>query len=200
MITVQPIKRRRSARVRAPLLLGALLLVLLRPTAFSAPAQPGFFVRYAETELRNEVYYLSAEAELNLTGAVVEALDSGVALPIDLQIEVINPRGWIWDETVYSLRQRYRVKYHALSGQYLVTNLNSRVQYSYPARSAALSAVGSIGDLPMLDRSALDVGQTYEVRLRARLAVEDLPSPLRVWAYISSDWDLVSDWYRWPLR
>lgn len=162
--------------------------------------RPGFFVRYAATELRDEVYYLTAEADLNLTAAVVEALESGVSLPLELEIEVINPRNWVWDETVYALRQRYRLKFHALTGQYVVTNLNSRVQSAYSARRAALAAVGTIEDLPMLDRSALAVGRAYQARLRARLAVEELPSPLRVWAYISSEWDLVSAWYRWPLQ
>jgi len=196
MTTAQQ-RQQRPARAWFPLLLA---LLLLPAPGLPAPAVPGFYVRYAETELREEVYYLSAEAELHLTAAVIEALESGVVLPIELEIEVLRPRGWMWDETVYSLRQRYRVKFHALTGQYLVTNLNSRVQNAYRLRRAALEAVGSIDDLPMLDRTALQVGQRYEARLRARLAVEDLPSPLRVWAYISSDWDLVSDWYRWPLQ
>lgn len=173
----------------------AVLLVLV-PLAQAA----GFSVADAATELRDEVYYLNADLDLYLSDAVIEAVESGVPITLELQIEVVSPRDWWWDETVYSLSQRYRLKFHALTRQYVLTNLNSKVQHTYPTRIAAMAALGSIHDLPILDRSALKVGLDYRGRLRVRLALESLPSPLRVWAYLSSDWDLVSDWYRWQLQ
>lgn len=154
----------------------------------------------ADTELHDEVYYLDADLGLYLSDAVVEALESGVPVTIELQIEVVAPRDWWWDETAYALSQRYRVKFHALTRQYVLTNLNSRVQRTYPTRAAALGALASVDRLPILDRSALKVGVRYFARLRVRLAVEQLPSPLRVWAYLSPDWDLASDWFQWPLQ
>ena len=172
------------------------LPVLFPASVFGA----GFAVSRAETELRDEVYYLDAEMSLGLSGAVIEALESGVPITIALQIEVVSPRAWWWDETVYSLSQRYRLKFHALTRQYVLTNLNSGVQTTHPTRAAAVIALSSISDLPILDRTALRVGVAYQGRLRVRLSVETLPSPLRVWAYLSSDWDLVSDWYQWPLQ
>lgn len=174
----------------------SVLCVLLLPSAHAA----GFSVERADTELRDEVYYLNADLGLYLTDAVVEALESGVPITVELQIEVVNPRDWWWDEIVYALSQRYLIKFHALTRQYVLTNLNSRVQRSYPTRAAVMGAVSHVQDLPILDRSALKVGVRYSARLRARLALESLPSPLRVWAYLSSDWDLVSDWYQWPLQ
>ena len=173
-----------------------LLFVLLPASAFGA----GFSVIRADTQLRDEVYYLDAELSLRLSGAVIEALESGVPITVALHIEVVNPRAWWWDETVYSLNQRYRLKFHALTRQYVLTNLNSGVQTTHPTRVAAVLALASITELPILDRSALRVGVAYQARLRVRLSAETLPSPLRVWAYLSSDWDLVSDWYQWPLQ
>lgn len=171
-------------------------LYLLSPGVHAA----GFSVAHVDTELRDEVYYLNAELDLYLTDAVIEALESGVPITLELQIEVVNPRDWWWDETAYALSQRYLLKFHALTRQYVLTNLNSRVQHTYPTRAAALGALSSINRLPILDRSALRVGVNYLGRLRVRLALEQLPSPLRVWAYLSSDWDLSSDWHQWPLQ
>lgn len=171
-------------------------LYLLSPGVHAA----GFSVAHVDTELRDEVYYLNAELDLYLTDAVIEALESGVPITLELQIEVVNPRDWWWDETAYALSQRYLLKFHALTRQYVLTNLNSRVQHTYPTRAAALGALSTINRLPILDRSALRVGVNYLGRLRVRLALEQLPSPLRVWAYLSSDWDLSSDWHQWPLQ
>ena len=173
-----------------------LLYLLFPASAFGT----GFSIIRADTQLRDEVYYLDAELSLRLSGAVIEALESGVPITVAMQIEVVNPRAWWWDETVYALSQRYRLKFHALTRQYVLTNLNSGVQTTHPTRVAAVLALASITELPILDRSALRVGVAYQARLRVRLSAETLPSPLRVWAYLSSDWDLVSDWYQWPLQ
>lgn len=194
MATLQTTKPRRFW-------LAALSCIVCIPLLLSDQVRAAeFAVSRATTQLRDEVYYLNADLNLRLTGAVVEAVESGVPITIELQIEVVSPRDWWWDETVYSLSQRYRVKFHALTRQYVVTNLNSRVQNSYPTRTTALTALSSVKDLPILDRTALKVGVHYFGTLRARLAVEDLPSPLRVWAYLSSDWDLASDKFRWQLQ
>ena len=160
----------------------------------------GFVVDQAATRLVDEVYHLEAHISLQFTPAVREALDSGVPLTLELDIEAVHPRKWLWSETVASLSQRYRLRYHALSGQYLVTNLNSNVQSSYGTLRAALRAIGTVDDLPILDRRLLKVGEHYDGRLRVQLDLGALPSPLRVWAQVSSDWRLSSDWYTWSLQ
>ncbi len=175
--------------------------LLALPLAVSAwAADGGFVVKQATTRLVDEVYHLDARIELDLTPAVREALDSGVPLTIDLDIEAVHPREWMWNETVASLTQRYRLRYHALTDQYIVTNLNSNVQVSYGTLHAALRAIGTVEDLPILDRRLLKVGKHYNGRLRAALDLGALPSPLRIWAQVSSDWRLSSDWYSWPLQ
>ncbi|NIP73533.1 MAG: DUF4390 domain-containing protein [Gammaproteobacteria bacterium] len=160
----------------------------------------GFRVRDVSSELVDDVYHVSASVDYELTGPVLEALQSGVRIVIEVPIEVFQPRDWIWDVSVASLSQRYRLEYHALTRQYLVTNLNSDVQSTYPTRHAALGALGRVVDLPILDRRLLKVGEHYMARLRVRLALEELPSPLRLWAYMSGDWRLASDWYVWRLQ
>lgn len=180
-------------------LLGRLLFGLLVLHMAVASAD-GLSVSRASTRLVDEVYHLDARIHYGFNAPVLEALESGVPITVEVEIEVVHPRRWIWNETVYSLSQRYRIRYHALTRQYLVTNLNSDVQLSYPTRAAALRAMGTIRDLPILDRRLLKVGERYQGQLRASIVLSALPSPLRVWAYLSRAWRQESDWYTWPLQ
>jgi hypothetical protein len=161
---------------------------------------PRFAVASAAIRLVNEVYHLDARLELVLGQEVVEALESGVPLTFEMQIEILQQRALLWDSTVATLSQRHVLVYRALSDQYLVTNLNTKQQRSYPSRRAALADLAELDDFPMLDRRLLKVGAAYVVRLRTRLDIESLPLPLRPVAYLSSAWDLTSEWHAWLLN
>jgi len=159
----------------------------------------GFEVISASTKLEGDVYRLNARIEYHFSNAALEALQNGVPLTVELEMEVRRRRPWLWDETVYALTQRFRLEYHALSRQYLVNNLNSGERRGFPNRTAALQFMGRIADFPLLDRGLLAQGERYEGALRARLDIETLPAPLRLFAYLSDDWRLASEWYTWPL-
>jgi hypothetical protein len=171
--------------------------------ALSAPASvlgQDFIVESADTSVVDGIYQLTTRIDYTLNEKVLEALDGGVPITFELEIEVMHARAWMWDETVYTLSQYYRLEYHALTRQYLVTNVNSNVQYSYPTQQIALYAMGVVNELPMIDAHLLDEGGSYKARLRARLALKTLPSPLRFWAYLSPEWRLTSEWHVWPLQ
>jgi hypothetical protein len=51
----------------------------------------------------------------------------------------------------------------------------------------------------LLTDQSLDRGPDYSIRLRGSLDIESLPTPVRLIAYISSDWNMVSKWYKWHL-
>jgi hypothetical protein len=159
----------------------------------------GFDVVSASTRLEGGVYHLNARIDYRFSGAALEALQNGVPLTVELEMEVRRRRAWLWDETVYALAQRFQLEYHTLSRQYLVSNLNSGERRGFPTRSSALQFMGQIADFPFLDKGLLDPDQRYEGALRARLDIEALPAPLRVFAYLSDDWRLTSEWRTWPL-
>ena len=183
-------------RLRARLLVLLALLVLLRVTDVQAA---GFDVIEASTRLGDGVYRLNAQIEYSFSEPALDALQNGVPLTIELLMEVRRRRSWVWDETVYSLVQRFRLEYHALSRQYLVHNLNSGERRNFSTRLAALRFMGRIHEFPLLDRSLLAPDRRYEGALRAQLALDTLPTPLRLFAYLSEDWQLASEWYTWPL-
>ena len=81
--------------------------------------------------LTGGVHYLDAWVEYRLSTDAREALDAGVPLTFDLDVEFINPR-WYWtDELVGRLTQSYRLQYHALSERYVVLNVNSEEQNTF---------------------------------------------------------------------
>jgi hypothetical protein len=108
-------------------------------------------------------------------------------------------RQWLPNETVASLLQQYRLKYHSLTETYLVTNLNSGVRRSFPTMRSALREMGKIRNLPVIDVSLLEPGQDYWIELRVGLDIEALPAPLRLMAYLSGDWWTTSEWLKWQL-
>lgn len=175
---------------------------LLTPSSMLA-AQDGNVARFtvleASTRLVNEVYLLDARIAFDFSPEAIEALDNGVPLTVELQIEVLETSGLLWDSTVATLSQRDSLEYRALADLYLVTNLNTGELSSHTNLRAALAVLGQVANFPMLDRRLLRVGSSYSARLRARLDVEALPLPLRPMAYLSSRWDLTSEWHEWPL-
>jgi len=171
------------------------------PVAVEQASDPGFFeVRSAIAELRDGVYYLNAVIGYRLSTEAVDALHSGVPLGIRLDIEIIHPRRWWFDDDSVALRQSYQLDYHAISERYIVLNINSSEQVSFASLSSALEYIGRIERLPLIDTAVLDDDRGYYVRLRASLDQEQFPGPLRLLAFWRRDWSIASEWYRWPLR
>jgi len=158
-----------------------------------------FEIISASTKLKDHVYLLETSMKLNFSDDALDALRSGVPLIILVNIEVLKDRNWWWDKTVAELEQGYLLLYHALSEKYIIHNLNSGAQKNYISLNTALSSLGNINDLPLIDKNLLD-DDNYYVRVRSYLDIESLPAPMRPIAYISSQWQLESDWFSWPLE
>jgi hypothetical protein len=176
-----------------------LCLFLLPPTGSSA-APPGFRIEQASTHLSEGVYRLDASFDLEFSGEVLQALFNGVPLTLELQMHVVEPRRYLWDATVATVEQRYRLRYHALSQLYQVENLNTGVIQNYPTRHTALRAIGNVKDFPLIDAGLLRPDGRHKVEIRMRLDVNSLPVPLRAMALVSGDWSLASEWKSVPLR
>ena len=159
-----------------------------------------FTIRSVETHLHDKVYLLDANIEYQFSEATLEALRNGVPLIVLLDIEVEQERTWWLNKTIAELQQGYLLLYHALTEKYIVNNLNSGAQENYDQLNSALAALGKVKDLPVLDSQLVSKDNRYSVKLKTHLDLESLPAPMRPLAYISSDWRLESDWYKWPLQ
>ena len=182
------------------ILLAALLCFLISAFFPTHGYAEGFKILSAKSSLNKNVIQLEAKIELKFSDDALEALRSGVPLIILLNMEVLKDRNWWWDKTVAELKQGYLLLYHALSEKYIIHNLNSGAQTNFISLHAALHSLSNIREFPLIDKNLLEEGDDYYARIRTYLDIESLPAPMRPIAYISSQWQLESDWFSWPLK
>lgn len=162
-------------------------------------AVAGFRVREATTRVVDGVYLLDATIDYGFSRESLEAIENGVPVTVVVEVEVMRERK-LFDKRVASLKARYRLERHVLTDLYVVRNLNSGETRTYRDFDDMTRGLGAIRGFPMIDRHLLLPGHRYLLRMRARLDIEALPSPLRPLAYLNSLWRLESDWYEWPIE
>ncbi len=161
----------------------------------------GYFeVRSASTQIVEGVHTLDARLQLVLSSEALAALESGVTLTIELQMQVIRARRLIYDSVDAELAVRYELEYSPVSQRYVVQNVNSGDQDSFATLYSALNSLGRVQGLPVIDDAVLPVGPTYRVRLRAMLNTERYPAALRVLFFWRGQWQLQSEWFEWSLE
>ncbi len=105
------------------------------------------------------VHELEARLQLILSAEALDALNSGVPLTIELNVEVIRVRGLWLDDLEAELTVTYELEYRPLSQRYIVRNLNSGDQNSFSTLYSALNNLGRIQGLPVIDDALLEPGQ-----------------------------------------
>ena len=185
-------------------MLAALCLVvgwsgLVARPAVAADGDGYLAVRSAYAEIINGVYYLDALIDIEPNEETGEALAKGVSLVFELQIEVQRKRRFWPDKLHAELKQRYEFHYHALSQRYVIRNTNTGEQQEFTTLDAALTSLGSISSLPIIDETLIDPDETYEIRVRAVLDNKSIPGALRLLFNWFVDWRMTSEWLAWQL-
>jgi hypothetical protein len=161
----------------------------------------GYFeVRSASTALTDGVHTLDARLQLVLSSEALAALESGVTLTIELQLQVIRSRRFIVDDVEAELAVRYELEYSPVTQRYIVRNLNSGNQDSFATLYSALNSLGRVQGLPVIDDALIAADSEYRVRLRAMLNTERYPAALRVLFFWRGQWQLQSEWFEWLLE
>lgn len=189
-------------RRRAAVTLLAALAMLTGATGLAQGniEREGYFeVRSAETALTEGVHLLDARLQLVLSSEALAALNSGVPLTIELQLQIIRVRRFYMDALDAELAVRFELEYRPLSHRYIVRNLNSGDQDSFATLYSALNNLGRVQDLPIIDDALLTPGKTYRVRARAMLQTKQYSAPLRMLFFWRSQWQLQSEWFEWIL-
>ena len=161
----------------------------------------GYFeVRSASTTLSDGVHRLDSRLQLVLSSEALVALNSGVPLMIELQMQVIRVRRLYMDALDAELAVRFELEYRPLSQRYIVRNLNSGDQDSFATLYSALNNLGRVQGLPVIDDALLEPSKSYRVRVRAMLQTQQYPAPLRLLFFWRSQWQLQSEWFEWTLE
>jgi hypothetical protein len=181
---------------------GVLLLVCVLATtgASAALAATEVAVRSATVALDQDVYELDARIDLKLPDDARKAIEAGLTMRLDYEIELARSRSYWADKGIASLVQTYELSYHALSQRWLVRNLNTGEQQDYGTFGAALERLSTVRGLPAFDADLVQAGRNYVVGVRA---VVDLGSSSEALSWIlfwTDDWSADSEWYEWPLR
>lgn len=128
--------------------------------------------------------------------SAIEALESGVGLHIEFNLNINRNRRFIWDKRVFSLSKRLKIERHALTERYIVTDQLDLQRRLFESIESAVAGLNDMSDIPIASISELQ-DNNYTMALRARLDIEALPAPLRPIAYISPAWRMSSGWFEW---
>ena len=184
----------------ATVLLAALMLQL-PALAQDESERVGYFdVRSASTTLNNGVHELDARLQLILSAEALEALNSSVAMTIELRIEVIRVRRFYLDDVEAEVSFNFELEYSPVTQRYIVRNTKSGDQESFATLYSALNNLGRIQGLPIIDDVLLSPDSNYRVRLRALLSAKQIANPLRIIFFWRDKWQLKSEWYEWQLE
>jgi Domain of unknown function (DUF4390) len=154
-------------------------------------------VRTATITLREDGYVLDADFDITLTSTLEEILAKGVPLNFLLEVEVIRPRWYWFNDKVANVSQQYKLFYNSLTRQYRVS-LGTLYQ-NFATLGEAVRFFSSVRNLPIADKSQLQPGTVYQAAVRMRLDVSQLPKPFQITALGSREWNLSSDWQRFAV-
>jgi hypothetical protein len=174
-----------------------IFLCLILLGIFSAPVSAeGIKIKSFELERVEGDWLLNASFQIELAPGLEDAVQKGVVLYFQTEFE-LNRSRWYWfdEKSVLSQRQT-RLSYQPLTQQYRIAS--EGFTFSAPTIAEALQAVGSVGGWRVIDGAQLDQSKSYQAGIRMLLDLSKLPKPFQVNALNNRDWNVSSDWFRFP--
>jgi hypothetical protein len=172
------------------------LCLLLFGVHVSTASAEGIKIKSFELERVDGDWLLNAAFQIELAPGLEDAVQKGVVLFFQTEFELTRGR-WYWFEEKAVLAQRQtRLSYQPLTQQFRIAS--EGFTFTAPTIFEALQAVGSIGGWRVIDNAQLDQGKPYAAGLRMVLDLSKLPKPFQVNALNNRDWNVSSDWYRFP--
>ena len=176
-----------------------LLFMTLWCVAAIAAAADGIAVQSAFVNVRGGVFELNVHTIFPLNDDVRVALNDGASVHFELQAVVEKKRRYWFDATLVDVLMRRELSWKAVSGHYVLRDLDRGVQKSFVALDEAVSAAGVVADWPVVVEPQLDRDATYAIRVRAGIRRGRLPDALRALIWWSDGWNRSSKWYAWTL-
>jgi hypothetical protein len=174
-----------------------ILCSLLALNLFSAAASAeGIKIKSAELERVDNDWLLNATFQIELTPGLEDAVQKGVVLYFQTEFDLTRSR-WYWfdEKPAIALRQT-RLSYQPMTQQYRIAS--EGLTFSARTMSEALQTVGSFGGWRVFDNNQIDPSKSYTAALRMTLDLSKLPKPFQVNALNNRDWNVSSDWLRFP--
>ena len=181
-----------SQRIKQLILLFLMVLGLFSATV----SAEGIKIKSFELEKVDNDWLLSATFKIDLSPGLEDAVENGVVLYFQTEFDLTRSRWYWFDEKPAVVQRQTRLSYQPLTQQYRIAS--EGFTFSAKSMSEALQAVGSIGGWKVIDGSQLDASKSYTASMRMTLDLSKLPKPFQVNALNNRDWNVSSDWYRFP--
>jgi len=173
-----------------------LCLIGMSALATSVSAE-GIKIKSFELERVDNEWLLNASFQIELSPGLEEAVQKGVVLYFQTEFDLTRSRWYWFDEKPAVVQRQTRLSYQPLTQQYRIAS--EGFTFSAKTISEALQAVGSVGGWRVIDNSQLDPSKLYTASLRMTLDLSKLPKPFQVNALNNREWNVSSDWLRFPL-
>ena len=181
-----------SRRIKQFLFLFLMVLGMLSTTV----SAEGIKIKSFELERADSDWLLSATFQIELSPGLEDAVQKGVVLYFQTEFDLTRSRWYWFDEKSALVQRQTRLSYQPLTQQYRIAS--EGFTFSAKSMSEALQAVGSIGGWRVIEGSQLDSSKSYVASMRMSLDLSKLPKPFQVNALNNRDWNVSSDWYRFP--
>ena len=176
------------------------LIVCLCAVCFSfANTRDNISLNSLSMTVAEEQIHVDCEVLYGVHSQVKEALSNGIEMTFALEIELRQKNLAWFDPRLGSLHREFKIKYHALSKQYVMHEEGGHIERSFPDLYSAFYYQRRLHNAKLANAKALDEKQKYYLRARARLVSEQLPLPLRIKSYLSANWRPSSGWTIWPV-
>jgi hypothetical protein len=126
-------------------------------------------------------------------------LKDGVTLSFDLECTVTRHRHVWFDAEAVSLLRHSELSYQVVTDRYLLRNMDTGTQESFPTLAEALERVGTVDEWPIAVDSQLARDEVWHINLRAGVRRGHMPDALSALMFWSDAWHRTSDWYTWTL-
>jgi hypothetical protein len=188
---------------RIPIVLAALALcgwlVVPRLWAASGPLDGDFQIRSAFVVIERGVLQLNVHVQYPINERIRSALQDGVTLAFDLELNVTRHRRLWLNAGVLEMTLRRELTYHAVTDRYVLRDEQGVEQETFPTLEEALDRIGRVENLPILVESQLHGEGPWQVAVRAGVRRGRLSDTMRALMFWSDDWHRNSDWYIWTL-
>ncbi len=180
------------------LALAALAAVMMLLATMPARAAE-ITITQASIEPSAEGHRLSLAYSFELNRGLEDALTRGVPLYFTTEVQITRRRWYWFDETNVSATRTVRISYNVLTRQYH-TAISGQLQQSFSNLEDAMALIRRPPRWIIADSDTLKSGDIYNVGVRMRLDVAQLPKPFQVNALNNSDWRLSSDWIEFTYK
>ena len=151
----------------------------------------------ASTDWRGDRLVITAGVDFDPSEAMIEALESGVDLRVDVVTRLSRRFGPV---AVLSDQQRHpmRIRFLPLTEQWELERDDGK--QTFPRRWLLLEALGQPRSFETgLTRERIDDGR-WQIQVRAEFNGTELPPPMHLPALFSPEWRMKSAWATWRIE